>query len=511
MSIPLVGRLSMHEWPFVILSLIISWLEYLISIITQILPYQVIDFFTNTTKVVYKQTSNPINLIRSLVTSDVDNGEDVVKYKYYKYENNLGETREAYERMIDMINSDSIQEMVALFGYEVESRVIQTQDNYFLTLHRLVKPNDDVPRNGRTVYLHHGLLMSSEIWVTMLNKNQNLPFVLYELGYDVWMGNNRGNKYSQKHLFHSISSEAFWDFSLDEFALFDIPNSIEYIVSATQCEKITYIGFSQGTAQIFAALSINQTLHEKIDQIIAISPATTPQGLHSKFLDTFLKSSPNLMYLIFSRRILMPSVNFWRRIMYPPLFSTMIDMSNYLLFEWKSENITKFQKLSSYAHLYLTTSVKTVVHWFQIMSSKNFQMYHESASRFSPSAPVYYPLHTVKVPIHLIYGSTDSLVDIDVMMNQLPAKYTTAHAVPRHEHLDNLWGYDVDKRVFEFVLQYLDEPNIDIPASQKKPAERHRNYLASSPDDITLIPPQTHTSSLSVTPRKPSSAGSLFV
>ena len=56
--------------------------------------------------------------------------------------------------------------------------------------------------------------------------------------------------------------------------------------------------------------------------------------------------------------------------MYPPLFDNMIDIANYLLFNWRATNITKLQKLSSYAHLYSTTSVKCVVHWFQVMSSK---------------------------------------------------------------------------------------------------------------------------------------------
>ena len=82
--------------------------------------------------------------------------------------------------------------------------------------------------------------------------------------------------------------------------------------------------------------------------------------------------------------------------MYPPLFDNMIDIANYLLFNWRATNITKLQKLSSYAHLYSTTSVKCVVHWFQVMSSKNFQMYHDSNSNLSGLKPISYPLKTFK-------------------------------------------------------------------------------------------------------------------
>jgi len=320
-----------------------------------------------------------------------------------------------------------------------------------------MKPGEDVPRNGKVVYMHHGLLMCSEIWVTMIDEHENLPFILYELGYDVWLGNNRGNKYSHKHLSRPLNSEAFWNFSIDEFALYDIPDSINYILSEVGKEKLTYIGFSQGTAQAFASVSINPELNEKVEKIIAISPATTPHGLYSRFLDILLKSSPNIVYLMFSRKVLMPSVMFWERLMYPPFFDTSIDISNYMLFNWRSLNIDKIQKVASYAHLYSTTSVKTVVHWFQIISSKNFQMYHDETSGLNLLTPISYPLKNIKIPIHLIYGDSDSLVDINVMENQLPEKWTTSSPVKNHEHLDNLWGRDVATEVFPLVLAALGE------------------------------------------------------
>jgi lysosomal acid lipase/cholesteryl ester hydrolase len=37
-------------------------------------------------------------------------------------------------------------------------------------------------------------------------------FVLAELGYDVWFGNNRGSKFSNQHVELDNHSRAFWDF-----------------------------------------------------------------------------------------------------------------------------------------------------------------------------------------------------------------------------------------------------------------------------------------------------------
>ena len=453
MTIPLIGRLSLLDWPLIIISFTLAWVEFIISLITTLLPSKFIDFCTFVTKQVYKFTPNPITLIIKQKKIDI-NDEENIKYLYIKSDIPKF-TKKSYDLTIELLNSENIEQMVSLFGYEIESRIVRTQDDYLLTIHRIKGKNR--PSNGKVIYLHHGLLMCSEIWVTMIDKYQNLPFILYDLGYDVWLGNNRGNKYSQKHLFYNLNSTKYWDFSIDEFALFDIPNTIDYILQTTKKSKLTYIGFSQGSAQAFASVSVNSDLTDKIDQLIAISPATTPHGLYSKFLDILLKSSPNVIYLLFSRRVLMPSCIFWERIMYPPLFDNMIDIANYLLFNWRATNITKLQKLSSYAHFYSTTSVKCVVHWFQVMSSKNFQMYHDSNSNLSGLKPISYPLKNIQVPIRLIYGTTDSLVDIDVMKSQLPKLTTKAYPVENHEHLDNLWGNDVYEVVFKKVLRFLGE------------------------------------------------------
>ncbi|CAD1809206.1 alpha/beta hydrolase fold family protein [Candida parapsilosis] len=460
MTIPLLGRLNILDWPIIIVSFSLAWFEFLVSTITTLLPWQFINACTEVVKQLFRFTSNPINLMTQS-RPRADSIEHEEKYHYLK-DKDVAKTqvnKQSYDLMIEMLNADTIHDMVSLFGYEIESRIVTTKDSYLLTLHRLRGGSSIRVPNGKVVYLHHGLLMCSEVWVTMIEKYQNLPFILYDLGYDVWMGNNRGNKYSQKHLNYDVRSSQFWNFSIDEFALFDIPNSIEYILNNTGREKLTYIGFSQGSAQAFASVSVNSDLNNKIDQLIAISPATTPHGLHSKFLDILLKSSPNVTYLLFGRKVLMPSCIFWQRIMYPPLFDKVIDIADYMLFNWKSLNISKLQKLSSYAHLYSTTSVKCVVHWFQVMSSKNFQMYFDTTTSSSLSGlnPISYPLKNIQVPVHLIYGTIDSLVDIDVMKSQLPKKMTTTFAVPDHEHLDNLWGEDVFESVFKRVLQYLGE------------------------------------------------------
>jgi lysosomal acid lipase/cholesteryl ester hydrolase len=115
--------------------------------------------------------------------------------------------------------------MCAVFGYEAEEHVLQTTDGYLLCLHRVCRkkgePYAAFGSNTRAkvkqkpvVYLHHGLFMNSEVWVCQIDEKLSLPFRLVEEGYDVWFGNNRGNKYSKKSLHHLSSKNEFWNFSM---------------------------------------------------------------------------------------------------------------------------------------------------------------------------------------------------------------------------------------------------------------------------------------------------------
>lgn len=88
-------------------------------------------------------------------------------------------------------------DLCRLYGYEAEEHVLQTKDGYLLGLHRLAwkKGEEGQKVNSgpgslkkKVLYLHHGLLMNSEVWVCLTDERRCLPFVLAEQGYDVWVG-----------------------------------------------------------------------------------------------------------------------------------------------------------------------------------------------------------------------------------------------------------------------------------------------------------------------------------
>jgi lysosomal acid lipase/cholesteryl ester hydrolase len=140
----------------------------------------------------------------------------------------------------------------------LETHEVKTADGYYLGLFRIPgalaeKKNSDVKKPA--VLMHAAL--DCDMMEFVYNKPEDAPaFILARAGYDVWLGNNRGTKYSQKHETLSPKKREFWQFGWDEMGLYDTPAEMDYIIANTGLEKINYIGHSQGTTQIMAAGSL---------------------------------------------------------------------------------------------------------------------------------------------------------------------------------------------------------------------------------------------------------------
>jgi lysosomal acid lipase/cholesteryl ester hydrolase len=167
--VPLLGRISFRDYAALILGFLFLAFEACLHIIIILfLPKPVINWF-------YRQS-------RSLF-------HRIAKQPKYRSE----EKRAAD----NVLNARDFGELCTLYGYTHEEHVVLTKDGYLLGLHRLPSKKGQRRNNpgGSTgkpvVYLHHGLLMNSEVWVCLTDASRALPFVLAEQGYDVWLGNNR--------------------------------------------------------------------------------------------------------------------------------------------------------------------------------------------------------------------------------------------------------------------------------------------------------------------------------
>ena len=106
-------------------------------------------------------------------------------------------------------------------------------------------------------------------------------------GFDLWMNNSRGSRYSRDHMLIDLnyipdkSKEQFFDHSFEQMADYDQPALWRYILEKTGASKITYIGHSQGTTQMFAALCGKDAdfFRQHMVRFIAIAPVVYLENL----------------------------------------------------------------------------------------------------------------------------------------------------------------------------------------------------------------------------------------
>jgi pimeloyl-ACP methyl ester carboxylesterase len=146
-----------------------------------------------------------------------------------------------------------------------------TSDGYYLSLQNIPRGISGKPATKGVVFYQHGLT-DSAIGAVLNPPAESFPFILADAGYDVWLGNNRGNGVSMKNTKYNPSQAEFWQFTWDDMALTDFPTNIDFILKQTGASRLTYIGHSEGTIQAFAGLIANPSLADKLNLYIALAP-----------------------------------------------------------------------------------------------------------------------------------------------------------------------------------------------------------------------------------------------
>lgn len=355
----------------------------------------------------------------------------------------------------------NITQLIQKYSCPPEEHHVRTCDGYILTLIR-------IPGKGSPVFLMHGLHCSAINWITL--GPGALPYLLADLGYDVWLGNSRGSIYSREHERFSPDSKEFWNFSWDEIGLYDLPASIDYVLSVTKQQKLKYVGHSMGNTEFFVMCSELPEYNNKIDLMIAMSPVAWVS--HMKSVIRLFLPFRDLLF-----KFALPTIGkinvlsqdgvakgLIRLICGTTEFGSFICSNfGFLIFGlgYSQLNITNMPVV--FSHFPGEASLNQILHYGQEIESGTFQRFDYGEAKnlavYGSRKPPKYPVEKITAKVAVIYSLGDWLLDVkdaNILVNNLK-NVVDCYEVPVKDfcHTDFLWGKDVVKLVYRKVLQLI--------------------------------------------------------
>ncbi|NWZ98046.1 LICH hydrolase, partial [Nesospiza acunhae] len=359
-------------------------------------------------------------------------------------------------------------EMVSFWGYPSEEYDVVTEDGYILQLNRIPHGRGNSGCQGArpVALLQHGLLAEGSIWLTNL-ANSSLGFILADAGYDVWIGNSRGNTWSRRHQVLTTTQDEFWAFSFDEMAKYDLPAMISFIEQKTGQKQLYYIGHSQGTTIGFIAFSTMPELAQKIKVFFALSPVTTVIFSQSPFRKLSVFSDSGLKEL-FGTREFLPHTALGEVVL--SRFCSCSKVCKHILatvfgFNWKNTNMSRFDVYMG--HTPAGSSVQNIIHWLQVNLPSLPPVPHRApfslsslripfSLRSQAGAP-FYEVQDMEVPTAIWNAGRDCLADPRDTALLLPQVRNLVHhkLIPHWNHMDFVLGLDATDVLYREILDIM--------------------------------------------------------
>ncbi|XP_012135889.2 lipase 3 [Megachile rotundata] len=368
----------------------------------------------------------------------------------------------------DPFRSPTPSERAIDLGYEAETHKVTTEDGYILQLHRITgRQNRTTSGTKPAVLMLHGLLDCSATWV-LSDPSRSLAFMLSDWGYDVWLGNVRGNRYSRKHVSMNVLDDDFWKFSWHEMGIYDLPAMIDYILKETKQEKIFYVGHSQGGTSFFVMASERPEYQKKLIATFALAPAVILPHTRNILFRLLAPIANDIMKLgeLIGVTEFTPSSKLIQILGQEMCKEDMITQPicrNIIFLAGGIDvglNMTLVPSVAKYDPA--GASVRQVVHYAQLLNSGRFQQYDHGLIRnlrqYGSILPPQYDLSKVTMPVHIHYSTNDALVDHKdsiKLYKMLPNAQKLLVPNSLFAHLDFVWGKDVDTLLYNKIFSLM--------------------------------------------------------
>ncbi|CAA2966006.1 triacylglycerol lipase 2-like [Olea europaea subsp. europaea] len=273
---------------------------------------------------------------------------------------------------------------------------------------------------------------------------QSLAMILADNGFDVWISNIRGTRFSTRHMTLDPSTPEFWDWTWDDLVFHDLPAIIEFVFKQTG-QKIHYVGHSMGTLMALASFSEGKLI-DKIRSATLLSPIA------------YLSHMTTTLGVLVARAFVGEITTIFGLAEFNPKGEPV---SNFLKALCTDPEVDCYDLLASLTgrncclnnstvELFLknepqSTATKNLVHLAQTVRDGILSRYDYGNSDFNEehygeSKPPIYDLSKIPrdLPIYLSYGGEDALSDVKDVETLL----------------DNLKLHDEDKLHVQYIKDY---------------------------------------------------------
>ncbi|XP_060530749.1 lipase 3-like [Cylas formicarius] len=386
---------------------------------------------------------------------------------------NVNVDADIYQNVLIEINklkdsNGSVEYLIETDEYPVETHTVTTKDGYILKMHRI--PNGKKRKsNGKVAFLQHGILSSSADWVIM-GPDRALAYMLADEGYDVWLGNARGNTQSRAHVSYDPDKDSkFWQFSWHEIGTIDVPLMIDYVLNNTGVDGVYYVGHSQGTTVFYVMTSILPEYNSKIKAQISLAPIGFMNHMTSpllKLVALFQLPLEMLLKLIGVDEFL-PASDFTKNVLGDAVCAedaiSQLLCTNALFavcgFSRSQMNSTLLPIMMKYTPAGAATN--QILHYGQEITSGKFRQYDlgllSNLRVYGSIFPPDYNLSKITSPVYLIYSRNDWLSaekDVNRICNGMKdaCKAMLLMSDFSFNHLDYMFGIDAPSLVYNKVI-----------------------------------------------------------
>ncbi|XP_063358669.1 lipase 3-like isoform X1 [Cydia amplana] len=363
--------------------------------------------------------------------------------------------------------------LIRKYGYPCEIHRVYTEDGYILELHRIPhgRENGTKPGPRPVVFLQHGLLSSSAEWVLMM-PGKGFAYILAEAGYDVWMGNARGNTYSKRHISINPTSSSFWKFSWHEIGYYDLPAMIDYVIKNTGVPKMQYVGFSQGTTAFWVMASTRPEYNEKISAMQALAPVAYVGNIRSPLIKAIapLTNSLELIMKIIGANEFLPNGKINELAgqtfcLEESITQVLCTNLLFLICGYNGDQLNVTMLPIVLGHTPAGAATRQLIHYGQLYKSSKFVQFDHglltNKRKYGTFKPPPYDLSNIRTPVFLHYADNDWLStpnDVDKLLREVKSavgKYKVP--LPKFNHLDFVFAIDAKKLIYDRVMKIMEQ------------------------------------------------------